>query len=67
MLGITTIGLFSIVMIGIDMNIATIANCNAIPIEIWQTISLSSLSSYVKFSLIIKSYPRSSSIESDSS
>ena len=35
MLGITIIGLFSIVMIGIDMNIAIIAKCIAIPIAIW--------------------------------
>ena len=67
MLGTTIIGLFSIVLTRIDTNTVIIAKCIAIPIPIWQMISLSSLSSYSKFSFIVKSYPRPSSIESDSS
>ena len=68
MLGTTIIGLFSIVMIGIDTNIAITAKCIAISFDnLVDDKSGSSLSSYSKFSLIVKLYPRPSSVESDSS
>ena len=65
MLGTTIIGLFSIVM---DTNIAITAKCIAISFDnLVDDKSGSSLSSYSKFSLIVKLYPRPSSVESDSS